>query len=55
MYKHIYAREPDAAEVRLGLAFIERSASVGRPASGMTPWECLAQALLLANEFAFVD
>ena len=55
MYQSIYAREPDAEEVRLGLQFIERSSALPRPANGMTPLECLAQALLLANEFAFVD
>jgi hypothetical protein len=55
MYKGIYAREPDAAEMRLGLEFIERSSALPRAANGLTPWECLAQALLVANEFAFVD
>ena len=25
------------------------------PPGGLTPWESLAQALLLSNEFAFVD
>jgi hypothetical protein len=55
MYKSIYAREPDAEEVRLGLQFIERSAALPRNANGLTPLECLAQALLLANEFAFID
>jgi hypothetical protein len=55
MYKSIYAREPDADEVRLGLEFVERSSALPRPASGLSPWECLAQALLVANEFAFVD
>jgi hypothetical protein len=55
MYRNIYAREPDAEEVRLGLEFVERSAALPRPANGLTAWECLAQALLIANEFAFVD
>ncbi len=55
MYKSIYAREPDADEVRLGLEFIERSAQLPRTAGALTPLECLAQALLVANEFAFVD
>ncbi len=55
MYQHIYAREPDAAEVRLGLEFIERSSALPRAANGLTAWECLAQALLVANEFAFID
>ena len=30
MYKSIYAREPDADEVRLGLQFIERSSQLPR-------------------------
>ncbi|HZZ81831.1 MAG TPA: PSD1 and planctomycete cytochrome C domain-containing protein [Gemmataceae bacterium] len=55
MYKNVYAREPEADELRLGMEFLEQSASVARPADGLTPLECLAQALLVANEFAFVD
>lgn len=55
MYMRIYARDPDAEEVRLGLEFIERSSALPRPANGLTAWECLAQALLVANEFAFID
>jgi hypothetical protein len=55
MYQLIYARQPDAEEVRLGLQFIERSVALPRGANALTPLECLAQALLVANEFAFVD
>jgi Protein of unknown function (DUF1553)/Protein of unknown function (DUF1549)/Planctomycete cytochrome C len=55
MYKHIYAREPDAEEVRLGLQFVERASALPRAANALTPLECLAQALLVANEFVFVD
>ena len=55
IYKSIYAREPDAEEVRLGMQFIERSSALPRGANVLTPWECLAKALLIANEFAFVD
>jgi mono/diheme cytochrome c family protein len=51
LYRLAYGRAADADEVALGLAFVR-----GTPASGgLTAWEQLAQVVLLANEFAFVD
>jgi cytochrome c553 len=47
LYRILYARSADADEVRIGTQFIE--------AAGPGAWERYAQALLLANEFAFVD
>ena len=55
MYKDIYARRPDPDEVRLGLTFITQSAALTSAKGNLTPLESLAQALLVANEFVFVD
>lgn len=55
LYRDVYARWPDADEVRIGLQFVEKSASFPRAEGGMSPWECLAQALLVTNEFMFID
>ncbi len=52
LYRTVYGRSADAEEVRIGQQFLA-SATVGTV--GLTPWERYAQALLLANEFAFVD
>ena len=55
MYKDIYAREPDADELRFTSAFLDRSAALPREAGALTPLEAVAQTLLVANEFVFVD
>jgi hypothetical protein len=44
MYRTLFGRDPDAAELRLGLDFLKRDA-----------WRNYAQALLSSNEFLFVD
>jgi hypothetical protein len=49
LYRILYGRAPDADEVRLGSAYLDRE-----PASAAA-WERYVQALLLANEFVFVD
>jgi hypothetical protein len=57
LYKVIFGRTPTPAEVERGTAFIEQA--VADPNSGSTesvdPWEVYAQALLLTNEFLFID
>jgi hypothetical protein len=55
LYRIIYARNADAEEIRLGQEFLASAAKLPGAANAMTPWERYAQALLLANEFAFVD
>jgi mono/diheme cytochrome c family protein len=55
LHRIIYARQADADEVRIGQQFIEAAGRMAGPTTGMTPWERYTQALLLANEFAFVD
>jgi hypothetical protein len=49
-YRLLYSRDPDPAELKLGLAYL------ARPASGETPrWERYAQALLASDEALYVD
>jgi hypothetical protein len=60
LYRLVFGRKATAEEVTLGCRFIERQASESKvaPAAGATslsPWETYAQALLLSNEFLFVD
>jgi hypothetical protein len=54
LYRRIYGRPPDADELRLGLAFVNRP-EPAPPAGGMSAWERYAQVLLLSNELMFVD
>jgi mono/diheme cytochrome c family protein len=59
LYRLLYGRAADPAEVSLGMQFIraaeERCQSKGSAGNTLSPWEQYAQVLLLANEFAFVD
>jgi hypothetical protein len=59
LYRLLYARPPQPEELDLGLRFIaEASREREGPesvATALTPWEQYSQALLLANEFAFMD
>jgi hypothetical protein len=48
LYQLAYGRQPDADELALGEKFLEA-------APGDKSWGELAQVILLANEFAFVD
>jgi hypothetical protein len=51
LYRLAYARAPTAEEVSLATAFLKPPAE----GTGLSPWDQLAQVLLLSNEFAFVD
>ena len=46
IYLNVYGRKPDADEKKLALAFVSK---------GADRWADLAHALLMTNEFAFVD
>ena len=52
-YRLLYDREPKQAELERGLEFIE-SARRDSP-QGVSVWQRLAQALLSANEFYYVN
>ena len=58
LYERLLGREPDSEELALAVNFVTdeskaEQASVGN--AGLSPWEELAQVLLLTNEFMFVD
>jgi hypothetical protein len=58
LYRLVYGRPATAAEIALGCDFIARDTAenpaTGDP-NGPSSWDRYAQALLLANEFLFVD
>jgi hypothetical protein len=51
LYRHVLSREPDSLEREEALQFVRTASPEGK----MSPWERLAQVLLLTNEFTFVD
>jgi hypothetical protein len=58
LYRLVFGRPPTAREVDVGRGFIDALAALpgGKPeATPLPPWEAYAQALLLSNEFLFVD
>ena len=54
LHKILYARTADADEIQLGESFVRTAINEVRLGQ-LTPWERYAQALMLANEFLFVD
>jgi Protein of unknown function (DUF1553) len=57
LYRIVYARSAEPEEVRIGRQFLRVAATLPAPngTEAMTPWEQYAQALLVGNEFLFVD
>lgn len=59
LHRAVYARSPDADEVRLAAEFLRRTEAFAPPPGALgtplSPWERYAQVLLLANEFVFLD
>jgi hypothetical protein len=60
LYKVVFGRSPTSAEVDRAIEFIEQA--TGEPISDtaaagerVEPWEVYTQALLLTNEFLFID
>jgi len=51
LYRQALSRNPDSHEREQALQFVRTATSDGKS----SPWERLAQVLLLTNEFAFVD
>jgi hypothetical protein len=54
LYRAALARTPSAAETAAAQHFLD-SAAADATGSQLTPWEQLAQLLLMTNEFAYVD
>jgi uncharacterized protein DUF1553/uncharacterized protein DUF1549/cytochrome c len=55
LYRLLYGRTPTDSERERGLRFIQEVATEKVGPNGLGAWEQYAQALLMANEFAFVD
>jgi hypothetical protein len=60
LYRLLFGRGPTAAESNLGIGFVDRSGTEpldGKPGSSASaePWTIYTQALLLSNEFVFVE
>jgi Protein of unknown function (DUF1553)/Protein of unknown function (DUF1549) len=53
LYRIVLSRRPSEDEVKLALAYVQGESGV--QGAKLSPWEKLAQVLLLSNEFAFVD
>jgi len=53
LYGVVLGRRADAGELDLAQRFLQMTPANG--AGGLSPWAQYAQALLLSNEFAFVD
>ncbi len=53
LYRRVLSREPTSEERELALRYL--SEALTTPAEKLTPWDRLAQVLLLTNEFLFVD
>ena len=51
LYQFIYSRQPAAGEIAIGKAFIAQESPDGEGKA----WEKYARALLLSNEFVFID
>ncbi len=55
LYEIVYARKPRADEIKLGLEFVKQTSLGKDKGSPESSWKEYAQALMMANEFAFVD
>lgn len=53
IYRKIFAREPSSEEREIGLRYLREALTT--PTEKQSPWDRLAQALLLTNEFWFAD
>ena len=50
-----WGRPPSEAETQAAVAFLERDREASPAGDALDAWEAFAQALLLSNEFAYVD
>jgi cytochrome c553 len=55
LFRVIYQREPTDAQRQAAQGFLISASEVPTPRPLLTPWEQLAQVLLLSNELMFVD
>lgn len=55
LYSRLFGRAPTRHERALGRAFLERHADAGPSPAGLSPLERYAHALLMTNDFMFID
>jgi polyhydroxyalkanoate synthesis regulator phasin len=55
LYRLVLSRQPRADEIALGVGFTDAESAAGDGAGKLSVWEKYAQALMLSNEFMFVD
>ena len=55
LYEIVYARKPSSDEIKLGLEFFKRDSRGKEPPLHSSLWKQYAQALIMANEFTFID
>ena len=55
LYALLFGREPTADELTLGVEFVSTPPTAGEPAGALDAWQRYAQALLMTNEFTYVD
>jgi hypothetical protein len=55
MIQIAWGRAPSESERKLSLEFIEQDRAANTPDKALDAWEAFAQALLMSNEFAYVD
>jgi hypothetical protein len=55
LYEIVYARHPSAEETKLGMEFVKRDSQAPGKAAQTSVWKEYAQALIMANEFTFID
>jgi len=55
LYQLVFGREPTTEETDLGLGFVAGTGQSSTPAGALDPWESYAHALLMSNEFVFLD
>ena len=53
LYRRVLSREPSSEERELALRYLGEALTT--PTEKLSPWDRLAQVLLLTNEFLFVD
>ena len=53
LFQIVYGRTAHADEIQFGTQFVDQAAKQTDPK--LSPWEKLAQALLMSNEFVYVD
>jgi len=55
LFRRVLGRKPTRSEVESALEFVSTASTEERSKEGLSPWEQLAQVLLVSNEASFID